>query len=312
MANDLKEHRIGDVDSNPSVNLISIPFAKNVKSEKIVEDHQDAVDRINSLEAHRQTNIRSFKPHVKIEGQPTANFRRILPKPTKDCSNISDTSTFPVPTVKISLNKPSLNEPLMVPPPPTRHYNYKPRAPSSMVVNSLYPNPFPIRKDCCHECKIIFNHTLDFLLHKYKKHPKRVRIPRARYTSCSKCWRTFNSKKALANHKFACTLRVRNYFECSRCYQGFNDYKMLKLHIKSCFVPLIVKYNHGLFKKRTFACDMCDKKFSRKGGLTQHKNSFHFNIKPFVCRVCGHKYALKGDLTRCRHKRALMNGFVQN
>ncbi|KAL5291281.1 hypothetical protein ACFFRR_010594 [Megaselia abdita] len=286
--NSFEEHLLEEIQqiNEPQSNLYTTSINSNVKSEKIIADHIEEVERINSIEESR-------------------HFRRILPKPP--------VQTFPEtkPMVKISLNKPSLNEPLVVEPIPARHYYYRPRAPPSMVVNSLYPSPFPVRKDCCHPCKIIFNHTLDFLLHKYKKHPKKTRIPRSKYVSCSKCLRTLRSTKALMNHRFACVTPVHNYFECSGCSQGFTDYRKLKAHQKICFVPLMVNYNRDL-EKRTFACDMCDKKFSRKGGLTQHKNSYHFNIKPFVCRVCGHKYALKGDLARCRHKRALLNGFVQN
>lgn len=289
--------------------LYAMPLANNLKSEKIVEDHQAEIERINRLPI-----AKNFNGHFKIENQPNTTFRRILPKPLlSDEKFFSNNPTFltPQPMVKISLNKPSLNEPLVVHPPSDRHYYYKPRAPSNLVVNQLYPSPFPIRKDCCHQCKIIFNHTLDFLLHKYKKHPKTDRIPRSKYKYCSKCFKTFRSKKAFLNHKFVCTMRIHNYFECSGCSQGFNDYQLLKSHLKYCPVPLMVRHHRNL-EKRAFACDMCNKRFSRKGGLTQHKNSFHFNIKPFVCRVCGHKYALKGDLARCRHKRALMNGFVQN
>lgn len=272
--------------------------ASNVKSEKIVEEHKTELDRINSFTdlQRKILAMKIFKPApVKIEEQPGAS-----------CSPIITENT-----IKISLNKPNLNAPLVAPLPSLRHYNYKPRAPSSMVVNSVCPSPFPIRKDCCHKCKIIFNHTLDFLLHKYKKHPNKNKLPRSRYKYCRKCFKTYISRKAFQNHRFFCTMRIHNYFECSRCYQGFNDYQMLKVHMQTCFVPLVVRYKPVVTKK-TFDCDMCDKKFSRQGGLTQHRNSFHFNIKPYVCRVCGHRYALKGDLSRCRHRKGLLNGYVQN
>lgn len=270
----------------------------NVKSEKIVEEHQTEVSRINSFADHRLPIIKNFKALVKIEDESSTFYRKLLPR----------LPNHPQPMIKISLNKPSLNAPLVVPMGPG---NSKPRAPATMVVNSVCPSPYPIRKDCCHKCKIIFNHTLDFLLHKYGKHPKRDRTPRSKYKYCSKCFKTFKCLKSFLNHRYFCTMRIHNYFECSGCSQGFDDYQMLKGHLKTCVVPLVVRHDRKA-DKRTFACDMCDKKFSRKGGVTQHKNSFHFNIKPFVCRVCGHKYALKGDLTRCRHKKALMNSFVQN
>lgn len=135
--------------------------------------------------------------------------------------------------LRISLNKPSLNAPLVV---PMASSQGKPRAPVTMVVNSVCPSPYPIRKDCCHQCKLIFNHTLDFLLHKYNNHPpKRPLIPRSRYKSCSNCLKQFLSKKALENHMYFCMFRDQKYYVCSCCSQRFNNYLVLKRHERLCF-----------------------------------------------------------------------------
>lgn len=142
--------------------------------------------------------------------------------------------------LKISLNKPNLNEPLVVQPKfEKRHYYYRPRAPASWVVNSLFPMSRPVRKDCCHKCKLIFNHTLDYLLHKYQKHQKLDRIPRSRYQSCSNCTKKFFSKKALLNHSFVCAFRFYRYFVCSGCSQTFNDYLTCKRHEMRCYIRFL-------------------------------------------------------------------------
>lgn len=209
--------------------------------------------------------------------------------------------------LRISTKKPDSYKPMFA---KLIRTNYK-FVPDSMVVNILYSKPQSLEKDCCHKCKLIFNKTLDYLNHKYQNHMKSKTVLRNKYQICRQCGKTQRSKKALYNHQFVCFARLNKYYECSGCSQGFYDYKKMKIHRFSCLVPQNINFNTEK-KERRFSCDLCEKKFSRKGGLTQHKNSFHFNIKPYVCTVCGHKYALKGDLSRCRHKRALAKGFVQN
>lgn len=143
--------------------------------------------------------------------------------------------------LRTSLNKPIFNAPLAAPMASSRG-NHKPRAPTTMVVNSVYPSPYPIRKDCCHQCKLIFNHKLDFLLHKYKNHPpKRPLIHRSRYKSCSNCLKQFLSKKALENHSYVCVFRNHKHYVCSGCSQRFNNYMVLKRHEKLCYIPKLLK-----------------------------------------------------------------------
>jgi len=47
--------------------------------------------------------------------------------------------------------------------------------------------------------------------------------------------------------------------------------------------------------EKPFVCTVCDKQFSRKGSLKRHKR-MHSGEKPFVCTVCDKRFTEKGSL----------------
>ena len=49
--------------------------------------------------------------------------------------------------------------------------------------------------------------------------------------------------------------------------------------------------------EKPFACQVCDKKFSRKYSLVQHQ-AIHTAKKPFACQICKIKFAQKSNLVR--------------
>lgn len=184
---------------------------------------------------------------VKNEQETVHSFPNIVQFSETIPGTSNDPFTNPKSMVTISMNKPNLNEPIVIQPKiEPRHYYYRPRAPAYMVVNSVCPSPFPVRKDCCRQCKLIFNHTLDYLLHKYRLHARRERISRSRYKSCSNCWKMFHSKKALLNHSFVCIFRAYSYYICNGCSLRFSDYSILKRHEKECYNPKLIEYSNVL------------------------------------------------------------------
>ena len=57
-------------------------------------------------------------------------------------------------------------------------------------------------------------------------------------------------------------------------------------------------------KKKTFSCDICQKKFTRNSSLQTHMN-IHLNVKPYVCSICGFRFNANPNLIR--HKKNVHN-----
>lgn len=56
--------------------------------------------------------------------------------------------------------------------------------------------------------------------------------------------------------------------------------------------------------KKSFCCDVCDKKFTRNSSLQTHMN-IHLNIKPYECSIC--KFRFNANPNLIRHKKNVHN-----
>ncbi|XP_061525925.1 zinc finger protein 771-like isoform X1 [Phycodurus eques] len=98
---------------------------------------------------------------------------------------------------------------------------------------------------------------------------------------CSKCRKTFASKKNFKRHMKIHT--GEKPFACSVCGQRFSRKGTLKSHTRT---------HTG---EKPFACSVCGQRFSHKGHLTRHTRT-HTGEKPFSCSVCGQRFYVKSDL----------------
>ena len=106
------------------------------------------------------------------------------------------------------------------------------------------------------------------------------------------CWRIpdeddFNE----ANHQIqkeetafiAKGVKRKRTYECDVCEKRFNESGNLKRHMR-------IHTN-----EKPYECDVCDKAFRTSGGLTQHKR-VHTKEKPYECHVCEKRYRQSSGL----------------
>ncbi|XP_075168443.1 transcription factor grauzone-like [Haematobia irritans] len=122
-------------------------------------------------------------------------------------------------------------------------------------------------KITCAICQEVMPSYNDLRTHFVKQHNE------AGYAVC--CGKKFFKCCLLVDH-IQCHLNPE-YFKCKLCGKVLSQRRCLMLHIKT----------HGV-QEKTYACDMCDKAFSRKIGLKNHK-LLHLSEeeKKFSCEHCG-------------------------
>ena len=76
-------------------------------------------------------------------------------------------------------------------------------------------------------------------------------------------------------------------FKCTVCDKSFTKKGGLTKHIKSIHT-----------KESKYQCQSCDKIFNLRSNLFRHLKTVHDKIKSFVCDQCGKKFGRNGHLTR--------------
>jgi hypothetical protein len=159
---------------------------------------------------------------------------------------------------------------------------------------------------CCY-CQNNVRHLTIYINH-MKKHSKDDPAKKINL-QCSICDVNFHSSSTFLDHL---ALHPEAYtFGCDFCKQNFVSYKQKMIHVNSvhkdgfqCKVcSETFDSNKGLrehklsvhIEDRIYQCTFCDKRFSQRRYLTNHK-SIHTGVKKFSCDVCSRTFRLKGDL----------------
>ncbi|XP_052901677.1 zinc finger protein 761-like [Anopheles moucheti] len=90
------------------------------------------------------------------------------------------------------------------------------------------------------------------------------------------CTKAFKSRIGLDEH----VARHTNSFEfsCDICQKGFQHRSYLSAHRRA----------HNT--ERNFQCALCEQTFKSKQALVDHKNRRHLGVKPFACELCDKQY----------------------
>lgn len=147
----------------------------------------------------------------------------------------------------------------------------------------------------CAKCSKLFDRSVDLIWHEKFECAKILRRPsedsRSMIFTCQLCSAQLSSLYNLRVHENIHTRKVTFDCDFEGCRKKFVSKQNLIQH----------RLTHST--ERSFKCHLCSKNFKRAGGLRQHINSFHLNIKPHICPTCQHGYALKADMARCRHSK---------
>lgn len=140
----------------------------------------------------------------------------------------------------------------------------------------------------CSSCNRSFSTIRKYLVHKISQHP-RSKTTRRKLHQTS--YQSLGSRNAIRKKENSIPRPGHEKsFQCPDCPKSFSGSKNL--------------YQHSMSHKATvYACHVCEKKFKRKHGLTQHVKSIHEQEKTQVCPVCNYRYLLKADMLRCRHSK---------
>ncbi|GLV41648.1 earmuff [Carabus blaptoides fortunei] len=144
--------------------------------------------------------------------------------------------------------------------------------------------PEPDNDDKTHMEKIVDSVTHN----KARLRPKRRYTKYGKYRGkfqCDICKNYFCNQKVLDKHKTT-HLPVEE-LTCKECAKVFKQKMYLKIHMRS----------HYSAEERSFACELCDKRYAYQYQLAQHQYQ-HTDEKPYVCQQCG-----KGCVTRDSLKR---------
>ncbi|CAG2161001.1 unnamed protein product [Oppiella nova] len=138
-------------------------------------------------------------------------------------------------------------------------------------------------------CGLRFARTRNVILH------KRVHSGEKPYVcDVMDCDKRFAKKSYLNQHKRAVHLKVKG-FKCY--YKGCDQRCALKSDLN--------RHKRVHSGEKPYACDVmhCDKRFTKKSTVIQHRNAVHLKLKPFVCDEdnCGKKFTEKAALIY--HKR---------
>ena len=107
---------------------------------------------------------------------------------------------------------------------------------------------------------------------------------------CTACYEVFKTETELIEH----TLEHVDAELCSNCGRVFDSNRALLIHKSYCLKSgsKLAKEQAGLYK-----CSMCDRSFSFKSTLVNHKRTVHVT-KGYVCALCNKGFPLHGDLVR--------------
>eukprot|EP00057_Strongylocentrotus_purpuratus_P020418 XP_011674892.1 PREDICTED: uncharacterized protein LOC100888596 isoform X2 [Strongylocentrotus purpuratus] len=97
---------------------------------------------------------------------------------------------------------------------------------------------------------------------------------------CDSCHRRFRDRDSLRRHKWAQHTGRRSSVECTVCGKKTKD---LLTHMR-CHT-----------KERPLECELCNKRFRYRGGLTHHRK-VHAGLRPFSCPECPQRYVSRSDL----------------
>ena len=78
-------------------------------------------------------------------------------------------------------------------------------------------------------------------------------------------------------------------FACDICDKRFKQKKYLESHTKEV---------HQNKKLDPFRCDSCEKVFSAAGSLKRHVKTVHENIRNHTCVSCGKSFAMRENLEK--------------
>lgn len=131
----------------------------------------------------------------------------------------------------------------------------------------------------CSQCKISFK-----TLQEFEKHEQMHSSPPV--WKCYECDGTFLNSTSYKKHFITLHGSEKNPFQCRHCKKEFVKPECWRIHEKEHFTP-----------KTVFKCDICEKTFSKKGLLAQHKLC-HSSDRPWKCTQCDKTFKLKGDMKK--------------
>jgi len=112
---------------------------------------------------------------------------------------------------------------------------------------------------------------------------KRLVHSTSRPYDCRYCGKLLKTHIELKQH-----VRIHSYakmYSCRHCSaEGFKHYCQLKVH-------LLKSHSEGAW----FTCDICQKKFSRRGAHKIHARR-HEAVKPYVCSECPKRFYTAAEL----------------
>ncbi|XP_011300166.1 zinc finger protein 41-like isoform X2 [Fopius arisanus] len=100
--------------------------------------------------------------------------------------------------------------------------------------------------------------------------------------SCAYCQKLFVDKKIYYDHVYQTHERIHLKLHCKRCKKKFETVELVNQHMKDVHgVPLKIK--------RLYSCPQCDRKFTRRSVMEDHKNT-HSGKTPQTCTICHKKF----------------------
>ena len=125
---------------------------------------------------------------------------------------------------------------------------------------------------------------------------------------CEMCGKSFTSKSGLRKHKRKHCSTNHTVQMCTKCGETFKtkpqlDTHVLKTHgtqnfetVENLLVSRFPESNYNAGQNH-YQCEMCNKSFKNRSGLTRHQVS-HGTDKFFFCHLCGKRFKRKSHLQR--------------